>query len=152
MGNGLYRDYSNLLLLIGYNASIEMLFGPCYLGSKGLQNTRKISPAKGKAKLPETSRKRRGNFVPHFGNLNGGDTAWKRHWNVSKPYPKITNVSIPFPAVSWNVSRVSSRFLKRFQQFPGFLKRFSYYKVSFWLEILIFWHENKQINNPKGKL
>ena len=48
MGTGLYRAYSNLLLLIGYNASAEMLFGPCYLGPKGLQNTRKRSPAKGK--------------------------------------------------------------------------------------------------------
>ena len=49
MGSGLERAYSNLLLLISYNASAEMLFGPCYLGSKGLQNIRKRSPAKGEA-------------------------------------------------------------------------------------------------------
>ena len=49
MGSGLERAYSNLLLLIGYNASTEMLFGPCYLGSKGLQNIKKRSPAKGEA-------------------------------------------------------------------------------------------------------
>ena len=49
METGLYRAYSNLLLLIGYNASAEMLFGPCYLGSKGLQHAKEIGPAKGKA-------------------------------------------------------------------------------------------------------
>ena len=49
MGTGLYRSYSNLLLLIGYNTSTDMLFGPCYLGSKGLQNKQKRSPAKGEA-------------------------------------------------------------------------------------------------------
>ena len=49
MGTGLYRAYSNLLLLIGYNASADMLFGPCYLGFKGLQHAKELGPAKGKA-------------------------------------------------------------------------------------------------------
>ena len=35
----------NCFLLLGYNALAETLFGPCYLGSKGLQNTKKMSPA-----------------------------------------------------------------------------------------------------------
>ena len=36
-------------LLLDYNALAEMPFGPCYLGSKGLQNISKRSPAKGEA-------------------------------------------------------------------------------------------------------
>ena len=49
IGSRLERAYSKLLLLIGSNASTKMLFGPCYLGSKGLRNIRKISLAKGEA-------------------------------------------------------------------------------------------------------
>ena len=48
-GVGSKEPTQTCFLLLGYNALAEMLFGPCYLGSKGLQNIRKRSPAKGEA-------------------------------------------------------------------------------------------------------
>ena len=101
MGTKLYRAYSNLLLLIGYNASAEMLFGPCYLGSKGLQNTRKISPAKGKASWELQMSKKaifRQSFLLFFDGPTKKyqanviercpNTLWKCLWTIYKNYKK----------------------------------------------------------------
>ena len=43
-GVSLKEPTRNFFLLLGYNALAEKLFVPCYLGSKGLQNTKKMSP------------------------------------------------------------------------------------------------------------
>ena len=101
MGTGLYRAYSNLLLLIGYNASAEMDFGPCYLGSKGLQHTRKISPAKGKASWELRMFEKvifRQSFLLFFDGpaknqqVNANErcpkTLWKCLWTIYKNYKK----------------------------------------------------------------
>ena len=54
MGSTLERAYSRSFLLIGFKTLEEMHFGPCYLGSKGLQNSEKRSLTEG-----ETSSKLR---------------------------------------------------------------------------------------------
>ena len=46
-GVGLKEPTRNCFLLLGYNDLAEMLFGPCYLGYKGLHNKRKRILAEG---------------------------------------------------------------------------------------------------------
>ena len=48
-GVGLKEPTQTCFLLLGYNALVEMLFGLCYLGSKGLQNTKKRNAVEGRA-------------------------------------------------------------------------------------------------------
>ena len=86
MGSWLERAYSNFLLLLGYNPLAEMLFGPCYLGSKGLQNIRKRSLAKGEAswKLRMAHKLVFGQPILFFSNR----PAKNQQANFSKKFPK----------------------------------------------------------------